>query len=72
MVFDVKMEDFRCKARLVVGCHMTKALATITYASIVSRETVRIALMIATLNDLEVKSGNILNTYIQAPVTEKG
>ena len=50
---------------------MAKAPATITYANIVSRETVRIALMIATPNDLEVKSGNILNTYVQAPVTEK-
>ena len=54
MVFDVKMEDFRCKTRLVAGGHMTKAQVTIMYASIVSRETVRIALMIATLNDLEV------------------
>ena len=71
MVFDVKMKDFRCKARLVAGGHRTEALATIMYTSIVSRETVRIALVIATLNDLEVKLGNILNTYVQAPVTEK-
>ena len=49
---------------------MTKASVTITYASIM-RETVRIDLMIATLNDIEVKSGDILNAYIQAPVTEK-
>ena len=41
------------------------------YASIVIRETIRIALMIAALNDLEVKLGNILNAYVQAPVTEK-
>ena len=34
---------------------MTKALATIMYASLMSRETVRIVLMIAALNDLEVK-----------------
>ena len=61
MVFNVKMEDFICKARLVAGGHITKALATITYASIVSRETVSVALMIDALNDLEVKSGNILN-----------
>ena len=27
--------------------------------------------MIATLNDLEVKPGNILNAYIQVPITEK-
>ena len=65
------MEDFRHKTRLVAGDHMTEPLATITYANVVSRETVRIALMIATLDDLEVKSGNILNAYVQAPVTEK-
>ena len=50
---------------------MTKALATIMYASVASSETVRIALMIATLNDLEAKLGSILNAYIQTPVTEK-
>ena len=27
--------------------------------------------MVATLNDLKAKSSNILNAYIQAPVTEK-
>ena len=44
---------------------------TITYASVMSRETVRIALMIATLNDLEVKQVDILNVHVQANVTEK-
>ena len=39
---------------------MPKALATITYSSIVTRERVKIALIIATLNDFEVKSGDIL------------
>ena len=34
MVFNVKMEDFRQKVGLVAGGHMTKVLATITYASI--------------------------------------
>ena len=42
-------------ARLVVRGHMAKALATITYARVVSRETVRIAFMIATLNKIKVK-----------------
>ena len=37
MVFDVKMEDFRQKARLVARGHMTEAPPTITYASVVSR-----------------------------------
>ncbi len=71
MVFDVKMEDFRQKARLLAGDHLTKAPATITYASVVSRETVRLALTFGSLNDLEVKVGNVLNAYITAPVKEK-
>jgi hypothetical protein len=50
---------------------MTKAPATITYASVVSRETVRIALLMAALNDLNVKVGDVLNTYTTAPITEK-
>ena len=48
-----------------------RVLATIMCASIASRDRVRIALMNAALNDLEVQSGNILNAYVQTPVTEK-
>ena len=54
MIFDVKMEDFRHKARLIAGGHVTKAPATLTYASVVSRETVRIALLLAALNDIDM------------------
>ena len=71
MIFDVKMEDFRQKAQLVAGGYKTKAPATITYASDVYCETVCIALLMAALNDLKVKVGDVLNTYITAPITEK-
>ena len=71
MIFDVKMEDFRRKARLVAGGHMTDTPAAITYASVVSRESVRLALMLAALNALEVKCGDVMNAYITAPITEK-
>ena len=37
-----------------MGGHITKAPVTITYASVVTRERVRIALMITTFNGLEV------------------
>ena len=40
MIFDIKMEDFRRKARLVAGGHMMEALKTLTYAKVISRETV--------------------------------
>jgi hypothetical protein len=71
MVFGVKMEDFRRKARLVAGGHMTKAPATLTYASVVSRETVRLALTVAALNDIDVWASDVLNAYITAPCSEK-
>jgi hypothetical protein len=71
MIFDIKMEDFRCKARLVAGGHMTKAPATITYVSVVSCETIRISLLMAALNDLKVKVGGVLNAYITVHITEK-
>ena len=71
MIFDVKMEDLRRKARMVAGGHMTDVPPTITYASVVSRETVRIALMMAALHDLNVKTADIMNAYIKAPCAEK-
>ena len=52
MIYDVKMEDFRRKARLVSGGHMTETPKCMTYSSVVGRETVRIALTIAALNTL--------------------
>ena len=71
MIFDIKQEDFRRKAHLVTGGHTTEAPATITYASVVSRETVRIALLLAALNGVEVKMADIENAYITAPCSEK-
>ena len=64
MIFDVKMEDFRRKSRLVAGGHMTDTPAAIMYANVVSRESVRLALMLAALIALEVKCGNVMNAYI--------
>jgi hypothetical protein len=43
----------------------------LTYASVVGRETVRIALTIAALNDMEVKGADIENVYVAAPNREK-
>ena len=51
MIFDVKFgENFRCKARLVAGGHMTETPATLTYSSVASRDSLWIALTIAALN----------------------
>ena len=50
---------------------MTEAPALMTYASIVSRETVCIALTITALNDLEVKASDVQNACLTAPCTEQ-
>ncbi len=71
MIFDIKMVDFSRKARVVASGHVTDAPATMTCTSVVSRETVRIALTIAALNSLDVKTGDVMNAYITAPITEK-
>jgi len=68
---DIKMEDLRRKSRLVAGGHMIDVPATTTFASVVSRETMQIALTLAGLNDLQVKVSDIENAYITAPCTKK-
>ena len=50
VVFDIEIKDFRLEVRLVAVDHMV----TITYASIVKRQTVLIALTITVLDCLEV------------------
>jgi hypothetical protein len=47
------------KAKLVAGGHTIAAPATITYSYVVSRETMRIALLLASLYDVEVKTADI-------------
>jgi len=69
MIFDG--EGFRRKARMVGGGHQVETPAYMTYASVVSCETVRIALTIAALHDLEVKASDIQNAYLMAPCAEK-
>ena len=71
IIYDVKMEGFRREAWLVAGGHMTTAPSAVAYVSVVPHKSVKIALTLVALNDLEVKCGNILNTYITAPVKEK-
>ena len=70
VIFDVKM-DFTRKARYVAGGHMTEAPVALCYSSVVSRDSVRIAFLVAALNDLDVFSCDISNAYLNAPCKEK-
>ena len=66
IIFDVKM-DFTRKARWVLDGHKTAEPIISTYAGVVSRESVRIALTYAALNGVDVIAADIRNAYIQAP-----
>jgi hypothetical protein len=62
-VFDIKM-DFTRKARYVAGGHATDSPSTQTYASVVSRDSICIAFLIAALNDLDIISADIQGAYL--------
>jgi hypothetical protein len=65
VIFDVKMGKY------VAGSHTTDTQHAMTYASVVSRESVKIALTLADLNDLDVKMADIEKYYLKTPITEK-
>jgi hypothetical protein len=70
ITFDVKM-DFARKAQFVAGGHMTQVDSRSTYSSVVSRDSVRIALLLAALNGLKVLACDVGNVYLNAPCREK-
>ena len=70
LIFDVKM-DFTRKARWVKDGHRTPDAITPSYAGVVSRDSIRIALVYAKLMGLEICGGDIRNAYLQAPSSEK-
>jgi hypothetical protein len=50
---------------------LTDPPATVTYASAVLRESVRIAFLFAALNNLDIMAADIQGAYLNAPCGEK-
>jgi hypothetical protein len=71
MNFKVKM-NFTRKARFVAGGLMTDPPAHLTYSSVVSRDSVRLAFLSAALNDLDLLAADIGNAYLNAYTKRKG
>ena len=63
-IWDIKIDCFKQKFRLVAGVHMTEAPASIIYVGVFSRDSVRITLTMAALHDLEVKAAYIMLNVI--------
>ncbi len=70
LVFDVKM-DFTRRACWVKDGHKTPDSAMSNFASVVSRDSIRIALTHVALLGLPVLGAGICNAYLQAPSSEK-
>ena len=70
MVFDIKM-DYTRKARLCAHGDQTEPPKEITYSSVVSRESIRIAFMYVAMLDLDIRMADVGNAYLYAPMNER-
>ena len=70
VIFDVKM-DFTRKARFVADGSKTETPSAVCYSSVVSRESVRLAFLVAAFHELDVFSCDIGNAYLNAPCRER-
>ena len=69
IIFDMKMDRTRT-TRFATGGHHTDPPAKMIYASVVSRENIRIALLVAALNELDLLAGGI-GTHISMRIQLK-
>jgi Reverse transcriptase (RNA-dependent DNA polymerase) len=69
MIFDIK-PDLTRKARFVAGGHMTDPPSESVYSSVITRDSIRIALMHVALNDLRVLIRDIQGAYLYAKTEE--
>lgn len=70
MVFDIKL-DFTRKARMCARGDQTAPPTTMTYASVVSRDSVRLAFLVAAINGLDVIMFDVGNAYLNAETSER-
>ena len=63
LIFDVKFNLTR-KSIYVGSGHLTQVTASMSYSSIVLRDSVRIMFLIAALNDLEINMCDIGKSYL--------
>ena len=67
MIFDMRLrKKFRQKTRYVGGGQTTETPLSITYLFVVSRDSVRILLTIASSNELDIMACDIQNVHLPA------
>ena len=63
--------DWRRKARIVAGGHLTDAPLESVYSGVVSLRGIRLIVFLSVLNDFEVYQTDIGNAFLEAKTTEK-
>ena len=71
MIFEIKQEDLRRKARLVAGGHMVDSSMYESYSSVVQTMTLRLLQTVAVNEKLKIMTGDIGNAFIHANTNEK-
>jgi len=71
MIFDVKQEDLRRKARLVAGGHVVESSMHESYSSVVQQRSIRLLETVALNEGLSFVTGDIGNAFVQADTKEK-
>jgi hypothetical protein len=71
MIFDVKMEGLVRKVWFVAGGHTTETLQSLTFASVVTRESVHLGFLIAAMNNHKIVAADVGNAYLNADCWEK-
>ena len=71
-IINVKLsENLRRKARFVADGHLVDTPASITYSTVVSRDSVRILILVSTLNDPKAMGADVNNDFLSSDNIEK-
>ena len=72
LIFNVKIsENFRRKARFVADGHLVDTPSSIKYITLVFRDSARILLLAAALNDLDEMGADVKNAFLSEDNLEK-
>ena len=71
MIFDIKQQDMRYKARLVMGRNVIDSPKYSTFLSTIENLSVKLLFLVAVQNGLDLMCGDIGNAFPTAPCAEK-
>ena len=71
MIFTIKQEDMRYKARFVMNGNVIDASDYVKYSSTVNSLSVRLLFIVAAKEHLDIMTGDVANAFPTAPCQEK-